>query len=80
MIIINLSLNTTLSTDIYVVLEQELCLRLYPITRDYCGPAERVLLVTCRLTCDYLMHMFNFHFQFTFLGIEAFIYICLGVQ
>ena len=28
-------------------------IRVYSINRDYSGPAERVRLVTCRLTCDY---------------------------
>ena len=57
---LNVSLNTILRNDIYVALEQELCLpsiseyiRVYPINRDYSGPSERVRLVTCRLTCDY---------------------------
>ena len=28
-------------------------IRLYPITRDYSGPAKRVRVVTCQLTSDY---------------------------
>ena len=36
---LNVSFNTILSTDIYVALEQELCL---PINCDYSGPSERV--------------------------------------
>ena len=28
-------------------------IRVFLINRNYSGPAERVRLVTCRLTCDY---------------------------
>ena len=38
---------------IYVALEHGIMSSEYSITRNYFGPAERVQLVTCRLTSDY---------------------------
>ena len=36
-----------------LLLSRNYVFRVDPITRDYSGPAERVRLVTCRLTFDY---------------------------
>ena len=36
-----------------LLLSRDYDFQVYPITRDYSGPAERVRLVTCRLTSDY---------------------------
>ena len=38
-------------------------IRVYPINRDYSGPAERVRLVPCRLTCDYPTKEFRLYCQ-----------------
>ena len=46
---LNVSLNTILGTDIYFALEEGLLLP----SISYSGPAERVQLVTCRLTSFY---------------------------
>ena len=36
-----------------LILRRNYVFRIYPINRNHSGPAERVRLVTCRLTSDY---------------------------
>ena len=61
-----------------LLLSRNYVFRVYPINRDYSGPAERVRLVTCRLTCDYPAKEYH-HNQFSMLPYQkAQIYLLLG--